>query len=66
LKESEISAGSKNHRLIKILLFGGKLNYIGSKVDDEGDDDNKCDVYIYYDNYGGSDSDDNHNGEDAT
>jgi hypothetical protein len=65
MKESEISAGSKNHRLIKILFFGGKLNYICSKVDDEGDGD-KCDVCIDYDDYGGSDDDDNDDDEDAT
>ena len=53
MKESKISAGSKNHLLIKILFFGGKLNYICSKVDDEVDGDNKCDVYIDYDDYDG-------------
>ena len=62
MKESKISAGSKNHLLIKILFFGGKLNYIYSKVDDEVDGDNKCDVYI---DYGGSDDDDNDDDEDA-
>ena len=51
MKESEISAGSKNHRLIKLLFFGGKLNYICGKVDDESDGGNKCDVYIDYDDY---------------
>jgi len=64
MKESEISAGSKN-LLIKILCFGGKLNYICSKVDYEVDGDNKCDVYIDYDDYGGSDDDDNDDDEDA-
>jgi len=66
MKESEISAGGKNHRLVKLLFFGEKLNYICSKVEDEGDDDNKFEVYIDYDNYGDNDDDDNDDDEDAT
>jgi hypothetical protein len=51
--------------LTKLLLFGRKLNYSCSKVDDEVDDDNKYDDYIDYDYYGSSDDDDSDD-DDAT
>jgi hypothetical protein len=65
MKERKTSAGSKN-RSVKLLFFGEKLNYICSKVDDEGDNDNKFEVYIDYDYYGDSDDDDNDDDEVAT
>jgi hypothetical protein len=65
-KKGEISAATKNYRLIKFHFLGEKLNYICSKVDDKADDDNERDDYVDYVKYGGNDDDDNDDDDDAT
>jgi len=41
-------------------------NYVYLQQSRNGDGDNKCDVCIDYDDYGGSNYDDNDDDEDAT